>query len=71
MERLIKYFVPEKYDLNITIDKENKKINGEVVVTGEVKQENIKFHAVDLKIRDVLVNGKKCEFKADDNYGAR
>ena len=65
MERLIKYFVPEKYELNITIDKESKKIGGEVVVTGEAKQEDIKFHAVDLKIRDVLVNGKKCEFKAD------
>lgn len=65
MERLIKYFVPEKYGLNITIDKENKKIGGEVVIIGEVKQEDIKFHAVDLKIRNVLLNGKKCEFKAD------
>ena len=65
MEKLLDYFVPEKYILDIAIDKHAKTIDGVVVVLGEVLQETVKFHAVDLKITDVLVNGKKVKFEAD------
>lgn len=65
MERFLKYFVPEKYNLDILIDKDKKMIGGIVTVFGEVKTENIKFHAVKLKITDVLVNGARAEFKTD------
>ena len=65
MERLLNNFVPEKYKLNLLIDKNKKTIGGEVIVTGEVKNEVVKFHAVDLKVTDVLVNGEVAEFKAD------
>lgn len=65
MERLLNYFVPEKYILDLDIDKYEKTIGGVVTVFGEVKDEVVKFHAVDLKITDVLVNNEKAEFKAD------
>lgn len=65
MEKLLDYFIPEKYILNLTIDKHAKTIGGVVTVTGEVLAETVKFHAVDLSITDVLVNGEKCEFKTD------
>ncbi|MBR3252731.1 M1 family metallopeptidase [Candidatus Saccharibacteria bacterium] len=66
MERLIKFFKPEKYVLDLDIDKAKKTIGGKVTVSGEVLNEVVKFHAVDLKISDVVVNGKKYKFEADD-----
>ena len=65
VERFLKYFVPEKYVLDINIDKHKKTIGGKVLVSGEVLNEVVKFHAVDLKVSDVLVNDKKAKFKAD------
>ncbi len=66
MERLLEYFEPEKYVLDLTVDKFKKTISGVVTVFGVAKKETVKFHAVDLKIKEVLVNSKKAEFKADD-----
>ena len=67
MERLIKYFVPEKYILDIFIDK-NKRLNkGKVVVRGESKSETVKFHSVGLKILNVLVNGAEVSHKYEDD----
>ena len=65
MERLLNYFVPEKYQLDIAVDKFNKTIGGTVVMTGKVLNETVKFHAVRLDITDVLVDGNKVKFKAD------
>ena len=65
MERFLDYFVPEKYVLDIAIDKSKKTIGGVVKVTGEALAEVVKFHAVRLKISNVLVDGKKCKFKTD------
>ena len=65
MERFLKYFVPEKYILDLDINKHKKTIGGVVTVTGEVLNEVVKFHAVRLDVSDVLINGKKCKFKAD------
>ncbi len=65
MERLVNYFEPSKYVLDILIDKKVKTIGGVVTVTGLVKSEVVKFHAVRLEITDVLVNGEKASFKAD------
>lgn len=66
MERLIKYFVPEKYVLDLNIDKNKKTIGGIVKVIGEVLNKVVKFHAVGLKISDVTVNGEKARFKMSD-----
>lgn len=67
MERLLEYFTPEKYVLDLYIDKERKSIKGKVVVTGESKAELIKFHCVDLKILNVAVNEKNTEYKCADD----
>ncbi len=65
MERLLSYFEPEKYVLDLIIDKKAKNIGGRVKVFGEAKNEVVKFHAVKLDIQGVLINGDKAEFKAD------
>ena len=67
MERLIKYFVPEKYVLDLKIDKIKKTIGGIVKVSGEAVSDTVKFHAVDFEISKVLADGKPCEFKNDKN----
>ena len=67
MERLLEYFTPEKYVLDLYIDKERKSIKGKVVVTGESKAELIKFHCADLKILNVAVNEKNTEYKCADD----
>ena len=66
MERLIKYFVPEKYVLDINIDKHAKSIGGKVTIVGVAKAENAKFHAVGLSIDEVVMNGKKVKFELTD-----
>ena len=65
MERFIKYFVPEKYVLDLKLEKDAKKIGGRVKVTGEALQETVKFHAVRLEVMRALVNGAEAKFKAD------
>ena len=65
MERLLKYFRPEKYQLELDIDKYKKTIGGVVKVTGEVLNETVKFHAVRLEILQVLVNGTEKKYKSD------
>ena len=65
MERFLNYFVPEKYVLDLAVDKHQKTIGGVVKVSGEIKNEVIKFHAVKLRVTDVLVNGKEAKFEAD------
>lgn len=65
MERLAKYFTPEKYVLDLEIDKHKKTIGGVVTVTGEALDETVKFHAVELEVSDVMVNGKRAKFEAD------
>ena len=64
MERLLQYFVPEKYTLDLIIDKFAKTIGGKVVVLGKALRKTVKFHAVGLEITSVLVDGKEADFKA-------
>lgn len=66
MEKLVKYFVPEKYNLDLIIDKKAKTIGGIVTVEGAAKAENIKFHAVGLSVDQVTINGKKAKFEVVD-----
>ena len=63
MERLLKYFKPEKYTLDINIDKHVKTIGGKVVISGEAKDEIIKLHAEGLEIDDVRVGVEKANFE--------
>ena len=65
MERFLDYFVPEKYILDIAIDKHKKTIGGTATINGKVLNDTVKFHAVNLSIKNVLVDGKEVEFKSD------
>lgn len=66
MERFINYFEPEKYVLDLFIDKHKKYIGGKVTVFGRKKAEKIKFHAVGLSIDNVSVNEKPVAFSHQD-----
>ena len=66
MERLLDYFVPEKYKLNIGVDKMGKKIGGTVEIIGEALSDTVKFHAVGLEVEQVLVEGEKVDFEVKD-----
>ena len=67
MERLIKYFEPEKYNLDLAINKNKKTIGGTVVVSGEAKENKVKFHAVRLNIKAVKVDGDVVDFTTDND----
>ena len=66
MEKIVKYFVPEKYTLDLIIDKKAKTIGGTVIVKGVAKAESIKFHAVGLSVDKVTINGEKAKFEVAD-----
>lgn len=67
MERFLDYFVPEKYVLDLGINKFNKKIGGVAEIIGEAKEEVIKFHAVGFEIKQVFVDDKEVEFEVKDD----
>ena len=58
MERLLDYFVPSIYVLDLKIDKFKKTIGGRVSVYGKALSKTIKFHAVNLEVSSVLIRGK-------------
>ena len=68
MERFLEYFVPERYVLELAVDKYEKTIGGRVEVFGEVRSETVKFHAVGLEVSEVRVGEKKekAEFEVAD-----
>ena len=63
MERFLEYFVPEKYRLDLAIDKVGKTIGGVVEVQGKALTETVKFHAVNMSVSRVLVNDKECGYE--------
>lgn len=67
MERFLDYFVPEKYVLDLGINKFNKKIGGVVEIVGKAKEEIIKLHAVGLEVKQVFVGDKEVKFEMKDD----
>ena len=66
MERLLDYFIPENYQLDLFIDKENKFLKGVVKITGKALTPTIKLHSVNNKIKTDKINGEKVNFKTED-----
>ena len=66
MERFLNYFEPTKYNLELLMNKNNKKIGGLVKVSGRVLNRTIKFHAVNLEVIKVLVDDKEVSFEVKD-----
>jgi len=65
MEKLLAYFVPEHYDLDLRINKNKTKINALVTIMGEAKSEKIRLHAVDMAIKTVKLDGTAVKFAHD------
>lgn len=56
MERLLDFFIPEHYKLELSFDKPAKLIHGKVVIDGRSKADRIKFHAKDMEFHSVFVD---------------
>ncbi len=67
MERFLDYFVPEKYVLDLGINKFDKKIGGVVEIVGKAKEEVVKFHAVGLDVKQVFVGDTEVKFEVKDD----
>ena len=67
MERLLNYFVPEQYDLRFQFYLEEKMFSGVTVITGDIKSETIKFHAVNLVIKKVIIDGESVDYKTEND----
>ncbi len=53
MERFLDYFAPDRYELDLKINRRHEVLGGTVRVSGVVKAETIKFHAVNMQIKSV------------------
>lgn len=70
MERLLNYFKPENYNIELNIDKHKGTARGRTVITGsptaEGEKQGIKLHAVGLTIDRIRVNDKITKFTHED-----
>ncbi|MBR0480491.1 M1 family metallopeptidase [Candidatus Saccharibacteria bacterium] len=65
MERLINYFKPDNYKLQLNIDKHKGTARGRVTITGEPKGDVIKLHAKNLTIDRILLDGNEVKWEVD------
>ena len=68
MERLLDYFVPENYQINLKINKTTEKVEGHATITGVAQGDLIKLNSVRLKISAVTLNGAPADFTVSDEY---
>ena len=67
MERLLDFFIPKSYLINLFIDKHKKSLSGTVKISGKTqKSDLIKLHSVGEKIDFVKINGKNVDFLLDN-----
>ena len=62
--RLIQTFIPENYNLSLSMDRLGRKFSGLVSVKGElpIGSDHISLHSKDLAIESALIDGKVAEF---------
>jgi len=67
--RLITNFIPNLYNLSLTLDRPGRTFNGIVTINGTLQpgNESIVLHAKGLTIESVTINGKQSEFATSDN----
>lgn len=60
MEQFLDYFIPEKYDLSLSIDKRDETLSGQLTITGHPNPNSpepvIKLHATDMDLIKVCYN---------------
>lgn len=59
-------FKPENYKIYLDVNRETKRFDGKVTVTGEALTTDLAFHQKDLNITEVLVNGQAVDFSLDE-----
>jgi aminopeptidase N len=69
VSRLLDLFVPDHYDLSISLNRAERSFGGTVTVTGEIKPNatDVRFHAKDLTVSTVLFDGKDATFDYQDD----
>jgi len=69
VSRLINQFKPERYSLNLTLDRPGRTFKGLVTINGSSAKDasEISVHAKDLAIKSVLVDGKEATFTPGEN----
>jgi aminopeptidase N len=62
--RLINYFIPEHYQLSLTLEQEAKRFAGTMTIEGQSPEatDKIMVHAKDLSITSVTLDGKEAQF---------
>jgi len=67
--RLIQTFIPENYNLSLSIDRLGRKFSGLVSIKGKLPtgSDRIALHAKDLLIESALIDGKTAEFSFGSN----
>ena len=65
MERLINYFIPENYNLELRINKQTEAVQGHVIISGKLQSDSLKLHARDLRISKIQVNEQEAVFEFD------
>lgn len=69
VSRLIHTFVPESYELSLTLERTARKFEGVVTITGEAPApaDALRLHAKDLVIASVTFDGKEASFYSEEN----
>lgn len=64
VQRLIHDFIPNHYDLSLTLDREGRAFRGTATIKGvSMHAEGLSLHAKDLKIEGVTIDGKAAEWE--------
>ena len=65
---LLDSFIPEHYDLSLTLEREARKFHGTISIKGYQKSDvDLPLHAKDLTITQALIDGKKVDFTHGDH----
>ena len=68
LTRLLDFFIPEIYQLNLAISKAKRQFFGTVTITGQPQTNIIRLHSVNLDIKNVLTgDGKPLDWRLADN----
>ncbi|MNH50075.1 Aminopeptidase N [compost metagenome] len=69
VSQLIDQFIPEHYDLSLTLEREARRFSGIVTIQGtsQANARHIVLHSKDLAIESVTLDGRSAEFASSDN----
>ena len=65
MERLINYFIPNNYNLELRVNKYTEEVQGHTIIRGKLTSNTFKLHARDLRISKILINDQVVNFELD------